>query len=382
MTENPSKISETSASTKEYIEITYYIDAKAEEVSDRAQAILLEQTVETPASVARRYDFVRENMMGNVDNLVEAKEGGYYATMSIPTINAGTDPAQLLNSIFGNVSLYDGVRLHHVSLPPCIRSKFTGPKFGIAGIRESLGASDRPLCGAAIKPVGLSVEMLANLCSTFAEGGIDVIKEDHYLASYSFCPFEERVKACQAAVEEVAQRTGHQTIYAPNLSGTPEQILRQAEFVQKVGVKAVLGAPMLLGMPFFYELTQKHLSIPILAHPSFAGNPSIPLEIILGKLFRLFGADAVIFPNYGGRFSHSPEVCRKLAEALRNPWGNYHSTFPMPAGGMTVERAPEIVKFFGNDVILLIGGSLLEAGEKLLEKTQAFTDSVRQASGN
>jgi ribulose-bisphosphate carboxylase large chain len=67
---------------------------------------------------------------------------------------------------------------------------------------------------------------------------------------------------------------------------------------------------MLLGMPFFYELTQKHLSVPILAHPSFAGNPNIPPDILLGKLFRLFGADAVIFPNYGGRFSYSPEVCQ------------------------------------------------------------------------
>jgi ribulose-bisphosphate carboxylase large chain len=377
MVDNYSRMSENST-PKEYIQITYYIDAKAEEVTDRARAILLEQTVETPASVAERYDFVRENMMGHLDSVVQAPGGGFYATMSIPTINASTDSAQLINSLFGNVSLYDKVRLHDLTLPPSIQSQFTGPKFGIAGIREILGVSDRPLAAAAIKPVGLSVEMLANLCRTFAEGGIDVIKEDHYLASYSFCPFEERVKACQAAVEEVAEKTGHQTIYAPNLSGTPEQVLRQAEFVQKVGVKAVLGAPMLLGMPFFYELTQKHLSVPILAHPSFAGNPNIPPDILLGKLFRLFGADAVIFPNYGGRFSYSPEVCQKLAETLREPWGNYRSAFPIASGGMTVERAPELVNFFGNDVILLIGGSLLQAGDKLLEKTREFTKSLHQ----
>jgi hypothetical protein len=81
---------------KKYIQITYYIDAKAEEVTDRARAILLEQTVETPASVAERYDFVRENMMGHLDSVVQAPGGGFYATMSIPTINASTDSAQLI----------------------------------------------------------------------------------------------------------------------------------------------------------------------------------------------------------------------------------------------------------------------------------------------
>jgi ribulose-bisphosphate carboxylase large chain len=97
--------------------------------------------------------------------------------------------------------------------------------------------SDRPLAAAAIKPVGLSVEMLANLCRTFAEGGIDVIKEDHYLASYSFCPFEERVKACQAAVEEVAEKTGHQTIYAPNLSGTPNRYSDKLSLCKRLGLR-------------------------------------------------------------------------------------------------------------------------------------------------
>jgi ribulose-bisphosphate carboxylase large chain len=58
----------------------------------------------------------------------------------------------------------------------------------------------------------------------------------------------------------------------------------------------------------------------------------------------------------------------ELAETLREPWGNYRSAFPIASGGMTVERAPELVNFFGNDVILLIGGSLLQAGDKLLEK--------------
>ena len=55
-------------------------------------------------------------------------------------------------------------------------------------------------------------------------------------------------------------------------------------------------------------------------------------------------------------------------------------TFPVPAGGMTVERVPELIAFFGLDTVLLIGGSLLEAGPALRERTQALVASVEQAA--
>jgi ribulose-bisphosphate carboxylase large chain len=34
----------------------------------------------------------------------------------------------------------------------------------------------------------------------------------------------------------------------------------------------------------------------------------------------------------------------------------------VPAGGMTPERVEEMVDFYGTDVMLLIGGALLECG--------------------
>jgi len=38
--------------------------------------------------------------------------------------------------------------------------------------------------------------------------------------------------------------------------------------------------------------------------------------------------------------------------------GEVAPSLPVPAGGMTLERVPEMVEFYGEDVILLIGGAL------------------------
>ncbi len=362
-----------------HLYVTYRLEATPGEAAALAEAILLEQTVETPRRVAERDAFVRDHLMGRIDAISPA-EDGTRVTLALPMLTASADASQFINVLFGNTTLQPGVTLEDFDVPPSARALFRGPRFGVKGLRERLGVPARPLTATALKPVGLGVDALAALCRTFAEGGIDLIKDDHYLADHTFCPFEARVRACQDVVDEVAARTGHQAVYAPNLSGPPDQVFRQADLAQEAGAGAVMAAPMLLGFPTFHTLTHTRLDVPVVAHPTFAGGPRIHPETILGKLFRLYGADAVIFPNYGGRFHFSREQCARLASALRDAWGSYRSTFPVPAGGMKVERAGEMISFFGPDTVLLIGGSLLEAGDAMLERTRALVASVEHAA--
>jgi len=51
-------------------------------------------------------------------------------------------------------------------------------------------------------------------------------------------------------------------------------------------------------------------------------------------------------------------------------------TLPVPAGGMTVERVDEMVSAYGADTMLLIGGGLLTAREKLFDKSREFVRKV------
>ena len=356
---------------------TYHLDVPHKEAKSLAESILIEQTVETPLEFARRFPFVREHMMGEVTKLEPVDSGGYCATLRLPIGTASVDAAQFLNVLFGNVSLHTKVQLLDFDLPPALTSQFSGPHYGVSGLRELMDVHDRALTSTALKPVGLSLDELGHLCETIASGGIDLIKDDHYLADHTFCPFEDRVATCLAAVRRAQDNTGRPVVYAPNLSGSSESIKRQIDLAHSAGVQVVMMAPMLVGLPQFKSLVENNLEIPVLAHPSFAGSSRIAPETMFGKLFRLFGADAVIFANYGGRFSYSQKTCVGIAETARAQWHHFKPAMPVPAGGMAVERSRELVEVFGLDTMLLIGGSLLNT-DNLLERTRLMVESVKE----
>ena len=85
-----------------------------------------------------------------------------------------------------------------------------------------------------------------------------------------------------------------------------------------------------------------------------------------------------------GRFSWPEAVCGAIARRTLAPWPGIRPAAPVPAGGMTVERVPELVRFYGADVMLLIGGSLLQAGASddpaLAARTRAFVASAASAA--
>jgi len=43
---------------------------------------------------------------------------------------------------------------------------------------------------------------------------------------------------------------------------------------------------------------------------------------------------------------------------------------------MSVERVDEMIGFYGNEVMLLIGGALLAAGDHILERSREFVKRV------
>jgi ribulose-bisphosphate carboxylase large chain len=361
----------------EWIAATYLVRASADRIRARAQELALEQSVELPIAAVRDQRILDE-IVARVASIDAVDNGRYRVKVELASATVCGDPAQLANMLFGNCSLQDDVELDDVVFPPSALAWFAGPRFGIDGVRKLTGVIGRPLTCTALKPQGSSPAALADLCETFAMAGIDVIKDDHGIADQRYAPFAERVPRCQAAVERARERTGKQIQYAPSIVGTPQRIAQQAKLAMECGVKMVLIAPLLVGLPAFAEFAQKFSDLAILAHPAFGGLRISPV-LLFGRILRLFGADAVIFPNHGGRFSYSREVCAALAGALREPLANFRPSLPVPAGGMPVERANEMVEFYGSDVMLLIGGSLLVAGDDLPERSRSFVRAVERA---
>jgi ribulose-bisphosphate carboxylase large chain len=360
------------------ITAVYRLHVPPAQAAERAEALALEQSVELP-NAAVHAQRIRDQVVARVVR-VDAEEPGSgeraatsLATLALAAETVGEDAGQLLNMLMGNSSLLDDVLLVDVDLPPALAQRFGGPNGGIARLRELTGRKSGPLTCSALKPIGSTPGELAALCTAFAAAGIDVVKDDHGWAEQDVAPFEARVRACQP----VLAASG--SCYAPSLSGDFDRMRRQVDFARRHGVRAVLMAPMVAGVANFHALTRHAPDLLFIAHPALAGHGVFAPPVLLGTLFRLFGADATIFPNSGGRFSYSAQTCAGIATSARRPWHGLAPAMPVPAGGMTVERVPEIVRAFGADAMLLIGGSLLAAGERLRERCREFVDAVHAA---
>jgi ribulose-bisphosphate carboxylase large chain len=355
----------------------YHVAADPHEIAARAESLLLEQTVELSRAAASD-DWVRKNIIGEVQSIEPRESGGFAVAIAQPLRTTALDPVQFLNVAFGNSSLQPDVKLVGVEPPDAFFETFKGPRFGAHALREKLSAHRRALTATALKPMGLPAEKLAALAFSFAVAGIDVIKDDHGLADHDFCPFEQRVELCQRAVEKANAETGGRTIYAPNLIGSPAKVHRQFAFAREAGVGAVLLAPMLVGPGLLHELASA-AALPIIAHPAFGGSEWIAPEVLFGDIFKWFGADASIYPHLGGRFSYSPGTCLSLAARLHSSAHGLKPAFPVPAGGIKTNRVREVLSFYGVNAMLLVGGSLLESGDAI-QRTKDFVAEVASVS--
>jgi ribulose-bisphosphate carboxylase large chain len=364
------------------IHVTYRLATPAAHAAARAQALALEQSIEMPVEAVRDERVLRE-VVAQVEQIEPQADGSCLARLALASETVGSDAGQLMNMLFGNSSLHSDVEVVDVALPLELARSFGGPNHGMHGLRTLTGAHGRPLTCTALKPIGSTPAALAEMTRTFALAGIDLIKDDHGWANQASAPFEARVAACQRAVDvaNALRRDGGRTLYLPSLYGHHGQMQSQIAFARELGVRAFLIAPMNCGVATFNALVREHPGCVFMAHPALAGAGKLAPPLMLGTLLRVFGADAVIFPNHGGRFAYSAATCQAIAQAARAPWDQaaIRPAAPVPAGGMSVERVPEIVRDYGVDSVLLIGGSLLIAREELARRSRAFVQAVQAA---
>jgi ribulose-bisphosphate carboxylase large chain len=352
--------------------VTYRVRGDAAGIAARAQAIAVEQSVEMPLEAIDE-PAVLADIVGQVEDIADLGNGIFAVRIGLATATVGTDAGQFLNMVFGNTSLHEDVVLQDVEVPPGLAS---GPAIGIAGLRERLGVFGRAFTGSALKPQGLPPDRLAALAERLALGGLDFIKDDHGLADQAYSPSSARIPACAAAIAQAARDTGHPTRYIPSITGDLDAMRAQLRLARDVGLDCAMVVPMIAGFPNIQALRREFPDIALVAHPSMGGAARIAPELLIGSLFPLIGADAVIFPNHGGRFGYSPETCRRLAANARRSDQRQHAALPVPAGGMTLARTRDVLDFYGADTMLLIGGNLLMARDNMTAEAAAFARAV------
>jgi ribulose-bisphosphate carboxylase large chain len=365
----------------ERIRASYEFAGPPSEARGRAEALCVEQTIEFPADLVPDDD-IRGQIIGRIEREDEVGPNTVRVEVSYAVETTGHELPQLLNVLFGNTSLLPNVKLVDVHLPRTLGDRLGGPRFGIDGLRRVFSAPDRPLLATALKPMGSPPERFADMAYQLALGGIDMIKDDHSLANQPFAEFKARVTACADAVRAANDRTGLNAIYMPSINAPQRLLEERMRIALDAGAGGLLILPGITGFDHMRDLASRSdVGVPIMGHPALLGGfvasvtGGISHGVLYGTWMRYAGADLSIFPNYGGRFSFTPEQCTEIADACREPIDGIATIFPAPGGGMTRDRVDEIVGFYGRDVALLIGGDL-HRGESLAQTAEAFRAAV------
>ena len=289
--------------------------------------------------------------------------------MQIAVETTGGEPAQLMNMIFGNCSLWETCgwsasifrRELLARVPrPAARDRRNPRVARRRGTRadehghEAAGHAGR---GAR-----------ADVPESSRSAGVDIIKDDHGIADQIVLAVRSsastRAKRRRAAK---SPRRDARSFYAPNLTGTPRLLRERAQIARNAGMRVVLVAPMLVGIPAFVELVEDFPGFVYLAHPGRRRGPHragaavrAPVSAVRRRrvdLHQLRRPVRATRPRSAGRWPRRPPAVGICAPAL-----------PVPAGGMRLERVDELLDFYGPDTMLLIGGNLLVARDALLER--------------
>lgn len=357
--------------------VVYRIFAASEhEAAERAEAIVLEQTVEIPRDVVPT-GYVADVIVGQVVAITSDGCGTFRAEISYSPDTTGGELPQLLNVMFGNSSIQKGLKVIGFSLGASLSKHFGGARFGASGVRALTHRPEGGFVCPVIKPMGLSAPDLAAIVGRVTESGADIVKEDHGLANQPTAVFRDRVpRFAEAVANGNAKRraSGDQTqaLYFANLGGTHAALVDDAWFAKENGAHGVLVIPGLQGFDAIRTLANDpSFDLPIMAHPSFLGpyvlseDTGFTHAMMFAILMRLAGADISVFPNYGGRFGFTPDECLSIAQACQDEMGIGQPILPSPGGGMSVDRMPELRKVYGDDCVYLLGGSLLRYGDKI-----------------
>ena len=387
MNEGPSGPYNGSMNDPERIVATYDVRSTPEEVTGLARRIAYEQTVELPPALVTD-PVVRERVLGRVETVSSLDSAGakrpspgpagasHRVTISYSGELANGQLPQLLNLLYGNVSLYPGVELADFSLPPAVAAAFAGPRFGVEGLRRLTGIHGRPLLATALKPRGLEVGEYARIAGEFALGGGDLVKDDQNLVT-DFAGFRERVLRCRDAVEGANARRGRSCLYFPLVSAPLESIDLHFDLVRAAGLRGVLLCPAVLGLDTVRALAARH-GLVLMGHPSLAGGLArgMSLPLVFGTLFRLAGVDVSVFPDARGRFGFDATTCGAIRERLAAPLGELAPAWPCPAGGLQFDGIGDACAEYGPDTVLLVGGALLGHAPRVEDGARAFAEGI------
>jgi len=375
----------------ERILVTYLTQAK--DLQRKAEAIAVGMTVGSWTDLpAAKQDELRPFLgeAAGVQPLETLPNGETRGTITVsyPARNFTADIPSLLTGIFGKLSMDGKIKLVDVQFPESFLSAFPGPKYGIDGLRERLGAHGRPLLMSIFKScLGLPFDDLKTQFRAQALGGVDLVKDDEIFFADDRAPFLERIKAFGQIAAEAEQVTGKPMLYAANLTGPTHELLDRAKRAVEAGAHCLLFNVLAYGFDVLHRLAaDPDVRVPIMAHPALAGAfyPSpdygIASPLLLGKLMRVAGADLVLFPSPYGSVALDKGEALQLAANLTETREGLRRSFPVPSAGIHPGLVPQLFADFGTDQVVNAGGGIHGHPGGATAGAQAFVAAMEAAA--
>lgn len=313
--------------------------------------------------------------------------------LSWPLTNMGPSLPNLLATVAGNLfelGQFSGLRLIDIELPPAFVERYRGPAFGVVGTRRLAGVEGRPLIGTIIKPsVGLGPDETASLVGILAEAGIDFIKDDELQANGPHCPLAARVEAVMCVLRAFAERIGRMPMYAFNVSGEIDEMLRGHDLVHAAGGTCVMVSLNSIGLPGLVAL-RRHSQLPIHAHRNGWGylsrSQALGFEYVAWqKLWRIAGADHMHVNGLRNKFCESDESvvrsARACLTAMYPPPLPGCEAMPVFSSGQTAAQAGDTFRALGNfDLIYACGGGLMAHPDGIAAGVRALREAWEAAA--
>ena len=307
---------------------------------------------------------------------------GAWAKVAYPLdlFEAGNMP-QVLSSIAGNIfgmKAVRNLRLEDVRWPLKLIRSFSGPQFGIMGVRRIFRVRDRPLTVTVPKPkVGMSSEEHARAGYEAWLGGIDLLKDDENLSSQRFNQFARRAKLSFRMREKAERETGERKSYLINVTAETKEMLRRSKLVKELGGEFVMVDIMTTGWAGVQTLRNEceELGLAIHAHralhAAFTRNPKHGMSMLMvAKIARLQGVDQIHIGTVVGKLESPKEEVLALKEAITSrrikgderilpqDWGGIKPVFPVSSGGLHPGLIPDVMNLLGHDILMQVGGGI------------------------
>ncbi|MGQ9759162.1 MAG: RuBisCO large subunit C-terminal-like domain-containing protein [Candidatus Methanomethylicaceae archaeon] len=338
-------------------------------------AIATEESIGTWTEITTTNEWVRTKLPAKLYRMEgEGNSGLVYIAFPLDLFDVDTSGiANILSMVAGNLfglSALTNIRLVDLEFPKSVVQKYRGPEFGIEGIRRILGtdSSPRPHLGTIVKPkVGLNPEQTAKVAYESAVGGVDFIKDDETLVNQKFCPLEERVSKVMEALDRARSETGRKVLFAVNITGAPDKMVRLAETALDNGANTLMLDIIILGLPTVEWLLSNYtFKVPIhmhrAMHAAFTRNPKHGISmLVIAKIARMLGGDQLHTGSGAGKMGTSEErriELRAIVGSLRGEWLGLKKVFPVASGGIHPGLVPANFEALGKDCVINAGGGI------------------------